>query len=101
MNALSLILKPTAYGWAVYLTDGHEAAHFRGLGRSGARSTTSPGRRRLCRPQPAAPAARQRGTRANPAAAAFSPRTISRQLRLVTGRPERLVGVESCRSPWG
>jgi hypothetical protein len=32
MNALRLILKPTAHGWAVYLTDGRELARFSGLG---------------------------------------------------------------------
>ena len=32
MNALRLILKPTAHGWAVCLTDGRELARFRGPG---------------------------------------------------------------------
>lgn len=32
MNALRIILKPTAHGWAVYLTDGRELARFRGPG---------------------------------------------------------------------
>jgi hypothetical protein len=30
MNALRLILKPTAHGWTVYLTDGREVARFNG-----------------------------------------------------------------------
>ena len=30
MNALRLILKPTAHGWAVYLTDGRQLARFNG-----------------------------------------------------------------------
>jgi hypothetical protein len=32
MNALRLILKPTAHGWTVYFTDGREVARFRGPG---------------------------------------------------------------------
>jgi hypothetical protein len=32
MNALRLILKRTAHGWAVGLTDGRELARFRGPG---------------------------------------------------------------------
>jgi hypothetical protein len=32
MNALRLILKPTAREWTVYLTDGREVARFRGPG---------------------------------------------------------------------
>ena len=32
MNALRLILKPNAHGWAVCLTDGRELARFRGPG---------------------------------------------------------------------
>jgi hypothetical protein len=32
MNALSLILKPTPRGWAVYLTDGRQLAQFSGPG---------------------------------------------------------------------
>lgn len=32
MDALSLILKPTPRGWAVYLTDGREVAQFSGPG---------------------------------------------------------------------
>jgi hypothetical protein len=32
MNALRLILKPTADGWNVCLTDGRELARFRGPG---------------------------------------------------------------------
>jgi hypothetical protein len=32
MNALRLILKPTAHGWTVGLTDGREVARFRGPG---------------------------------------------------------------------
>ncbi len=32
MNELSLILKPTPGGWAVYLTDGREVAQFSGPG---------------------------------------------------------------------
>ena len=32
MNPLALIIKPTRYGWAVYLTDGRELARFSGPG---------------------------------------------------------------------
>jgi hypothetical protein len=32
MNALRLILKPKAHGWAVGLTNGRELARFRGPG---------------------------------------------------------------------
>ncbi len=32
MNALSLILKPTSRGWAVYLSDGREVAQYSGPG---------------------------------------------------------------------
>ena len=32
MNALRLILKPTAHGWTIALTDGRELARFRGPG---------------------------------------------------------------------
>jgi hypothetical protein len=32
MNALRLILKPIAHGWAIYLTDGQEVARLRGPG---------------------------------------------------------------------
>jgi hypothetical protein len=32
MIALRIILRPTAHGWAVYLTDGRELARFRGPG---------------------------------------------------------------------
>lgn len=32
MNALRLILRPTAHGWAVGLTDGRELARFGGPG---------------------------------------------------------------------
>jgi hypothetical protein len=32
MNALAVMLRPIAHGWAVTLTDGHELARFTGLG---------------------------------------------------------------------
>lgn len=32
MNALAVILKPLAHGWAVTLTDGRELVRFTGLG---------------------------------------------------------------------
>jgi hypothetical protein len=30
MNALALMIRPTLYGWAVYLTNGRELARFNG-----------------------------------------------------------------------
>jgi hypothetical protein len=32
MTALGLMIGPAHGGWAVYLSDGHEVARFRGLG---------------------------------------------------------------------
>jgi hypothetical protein len=32
MNALALMLKPIAHGWAITLTDGRELVRFTGLG---------------------------------------------------------------------
>jgi hypothetical protein len=67
MVALALLIRPTEYGWGVYLTDGQELIRYRGLGSKQlalrylqryTRSAATPGAAR-----PSQPASRARAPR--------------------------------------